>query len=72
VGRGKHWQEFKSTGVEEVRRRVDRSVYDPEKQSEARKLLYRHDTNYQRAALIVAVVSFAALCVSAYGAFWKH
>jgi hypothetical protein len=51
-------------------------VYDPEKHSEARKFLYRHDTNYQRAALIVSVValiiSFAALCVSAYGAFWKH
>ena len=70
--RREHWKEFQALGLQDVRRRAENSIYDPEKLKHAWGWIHNRETRYQRRAFIVSIIaviiSLSALAVSKYSA----
>ncbi|MGV7219652.1 hypothetical protein [Bradyrhizobium sp. UFLA05-112] len=62
-----NWKEFEAVGVDQLRRRVENSIYtDEEKLTDARDWLHRRETRYQRFAVCIS----AASVLTAITALW--
>jgi len=62
------WNDFRHRGVEDVRRQVNASNFDPDKHRAARRWLWWHDHGMKVATGAVALIAAAATVANLFGA----